>query len=281
MADGQIMMERLRDSAEEDFDAPVRNEPAGPDAAIDALIVNLDGYEGPLDVLLDLARAQRVDLRKISMIALVEQYLAFVEAAKTRNLELAADYLVMAAWLAFLKSKLLLPVSDTAEGEPTADEMAGRLAFQLKRLDAMRTAAEAIFNLPQFGINVFPRGMPEGVRIRRKTEWQADLIELLKAYTRQRISAVDSTYKLEPPKVYSIEEARARIARMLGAIPDWVDFRNLAPLKEVDAPAASVVASAFNATLEFAKNGRLDIRQLEPFGTIYVKSLERAEGAVE
>ena len=275
--------------ADEAFDAPVRG---APETEIDGLVVNLDGFEGPLDVLLELARTQRVDLRKISMLALVEQYLAFVEAAKVKNLELAADYLVMAAWLAYLKSKLLLPAADghedgavdvaAADGpadEPTADEMAARLAFQLQRLDAMRKAAEAIFSLPQLGVNVFPRGMPEGVRIRRKTLWRADLIELLKAYTRQRISAVDKTYKVEPPKVYSIEEARARISRMLGAIPDWIDFRTLAPASDIDAPAASVVASAFNAALEFARNGRLDLRQPEPFGVIYVRSRAAREGA--
>ncbi|MEQ1930248.1 MAG: ScpA family protein [Parvularculaceae bacterium] len=262
--------------ADEAFDAPVRG---APETEIDGLVVNLDGFEGPLDVLLELARTQRVDLRKISMLALVEQYLAFVEAAKVKNLELAADYLVLAAWLAYLNSKLLLPAADGPADEPTADEMAARLAFQLQRLEAMRKAAEAIFNLPQLGVNVFPRGMPEGVRIRRKTLWRADLIELLKAYTRQRISAVDKTYKVEPPKVYSIEEARARISRMLGAIPDWIDFRTLAPASDIDAPAASVVASAFNAALEFARNGRLDLRQPEPFGVIYVRSRAAREGA--
>ena len=253
----------------DDFDAPVRAAPA---VDIEALVVNLDGFEGPLDVLLELARAQRVDLRKISMLALVEQYLVFVEAAKLKNLELAADYLVMASWLAYLKSRLLLPAAEASGEEPTADEMAARLAFQLQRLDAMRKAAEAIYNLPQLFINVFPRGMPEGVRVRRKTAWHADFLDLVGADTRQRISAVDKTYKVDPPKVYSIEEARARIARMLGAIPEWVDFRTLAPAAEIDAPAASVTASAFNAALEFARNGRLQMRQPKPFGVIYVKS---------
>ncbi|MEQ8749998.1 MAG: ScpA family protein, partial [Amphiplicatus sp.] len=155
--------------AEEPFDAPVRGEPSPADSAIDALIVNLDGYEGPLDILLELARTQRVDIRKISMLALVEQYLAFIEAARVRDLELAADYLVMAAWLAFLKSKLLLPVIGDSGDEPTADEMAARLAFQLQRLEAMRKAADALLHSPQLGINVFPRGAPEGVRVRRKS----------------------------------------------------------------------------------------------------------------
>lgn len=255
------------DSAD-DFDLPVRSAPA---SDIDALIVNLDGFEGPLDVLLELARTQRVDIRKISMLALVDQYLAFVEAAKSRSLELAADYLVMAAWLAYLKSKLLLPTPDDGSAEPTADEMAALLAFQLMRLEAMRKAAQSLLDLPQLGINVFPRGMPEGVRVRRKADWQASLYELLQAYTRQRIAAVDRTYTIDPPKVYSIEEARARLERILGSIPDWVDLRSLAPQQDVDAPTASVLASQFNAALEFAKNGRLDIRQLGHFQPIYVR----------
>lgn len=255
-------------AAADAFDAPVR---IAPQADIDALIVNIEGYEGPLDLLLELARTQKVDLRKISMLALVEQYLAFVEAAKLRNLELAADYLVMAAWLAYLKSKLLLPVPEEAGEEPTADEMAARLAFQLMRLEAMRKAAEALLELPRLGVNVFPRGMPEGVRVRRKTDWQAELYDLLRAYARQRVSAVDRTYRIEPPKVFSIEEARARIERMLGAIPDWIELRKLAPMEEGDAPAASVLASAFSAALEFAKAGRIDLRQLGAFEPIYIR----------
>ncbi|GAB4518770.1 MAG: ScpA family protein [Amphiplicatus sp.] len=257
------------------FDAPVRAEPGGAD--IDALIVNLDGYEGPLDVLLELARAQKVDLRKISMLALVEQYLAFIEAARLRDLELAADYLVMASWLAYLKSKLLLPAPETGSDEPTADEMAARLAFQLQRLEAMRNAADALMALPRLGIDMFPRGAPEGVRVRRKADWQASLYELLQAYARQRIAAVDRTYRIEPPKVFSIEEARARLERILGSIPDWTDLRSLAPAREIDAPPASVTASAFNAALELAKNGRLYIRQLAHFEPIYVRRRDPRE----
>lgn len=259
---------------EDAFDAPVRT---APDAGIEALVIDIDGFEGPLDVLLELARNQRVDLRKISMLALVEQYLAFVEAAKARNLELAADYLVMASWLAYLKSKLLLPVHDETGDEPTADEMAARLAFQLRRLEAMRKAAEDLLALPRLGINVFPRGMPEGVRVKRTADWQANLYDLLQAYTRQRVAAVDRTYKVVPPKVFSIEEARLRLERILGAIPDWVDFRSLAPSDGIDAPRQSVLASAFNAALEFAKAGRLDIRQLGPFQPIYVRSKSAGE----
>lgn len=261
-----------RPDADDAFDAPVRAAPAD----IDALILNLDGYAGPLDVLLDLARTQRVDIRRISMITLVDQYLDFIAAARARSLELAADYLVIASWLTYLKSKLLIPQPSGADGEPTADEMAARLAFQLQRLEAMRKAAESLLNLPQYGIDFFSRGAPEGVRVLKSPLWQAELFELLQAYTRQRVAAVDRTYKPEPPRVWSIEEARARIARLLGSIPDWTPLVSLTPAREIDAPVASVVASAFNAALEFAKNGAMDIRQVAHFEPIYVRHRERA-----
>lgn len=270
------------DAAADPFDAPVRAQPA---ADIDALIVRLEAWEGPLDVLLELARAQRVDLRKISMIALVDQYLEFVAAARAKSLELAADYLVMASWLAFLKSKLLLPQATNAAGEPTADEMAARLAFQLQRLAAMRKAAEALLKRPQALVDVFPRGAPEGVRVVKTPLWQAELYDLLKAYARQRIHSVDRTYTIDPPRVWSLEEARARIERMLGSIPEWTDFIRIAPTRDVDAPPPSVLASAFSATLELAKHGRLEIRQLGAFEPIYVRERRQAvdaagEGAV-
>lgn len=269
----QSAASETRNGDAEAFDAPARLAPA---ADIDALIVNLDGYAGPLDVLLDLARTQRVDIRKISMIRLVDQYLDFVAAARARSLELAADYLVMASWLTYLKSKLLIPAPADADGEPTADEMAARLAFQLQRLEAMRKAAESLLNLPQFGVDFFARGMPEGVRVLKSPLWQAELFELLQAYARQRVAAVDRTYRLEPPRVYTIEDARARIARLLGAIPEWTLLTTLAPAREIDAPEASVVASSFNAALEFAKNGAIEIRQLGQFEPIYIRQRKSA-----
>ncbi len=273
MTDGENIPETDMTGAGEDpFDAPVRGPASAGAADIDALIVNLDGYEGPLDILLDLARTQKVDIRKISMVALVDQYLAFVEAAKQRNLELAADYLVMAAWLAYLKSKLLLPAADGDGDEPTADEMAARLAFQLQRLEAMRNAVEALQALPQLHIDVFPRGAPEGVRVTRTPDWQADFYELLRAYTTQRIATVDRDYKVDPPKVYSIELARLRLERILGSIPEWAELKSLTVAPDIDAPEASIVASAFNAALEFAKDGRMELRQLGHFEPIYVRS---------
>lgn len=260
------------------FDAPVRS---APEADIDSLVVNLEGYEGPLDILLELARTQRVDIRKISMIRLVDQYLDFIAAAKAKSLELAADYLVMAAWLTYLKSKLLIPTQGDGAGEPTADEMAARLAFQLQRLEAMRRSTEKLFSLPQFGVDFFPRGLPEGVRVLKTPLWQAELFELLQAYARQRVAAVDRTYTIEPPKVFTIEDARARLARLLGAIPEWTELTEITPSGDVDAPPASVVASSFNAALEFAKNGAIEIRQFGAFEPIYVRRRRDAPPARE
>ncbi|MFC2952360.1 segregation and condensation protein A [Marinicaulis aureus] len=252
------------------FDAPVRVTTT--EDAIDALVVNIEGYEGPLDVLLDLARHQKVDIRKISMVALVDQYLLFVEAAKDRNLELAADYLVMASWLAYLKSKMLLPAAEDDGDEPTADEMAARLAFQLQRLEAMRKAVEDLQNMPQLGWDFFPRGAPEGVRVTQKPDWQADILDLLKAYTTQRIVAIDREYHIDPPAVYSVEAARHRLERILGAIPEWTELRSLTRSYDVDAPETSVLASSFNAALEFAKAGRIELRQIGAFEPIYIKA---------
>ncbi len=257
---------------EEPFDAPVRTDVS--EASTDdfeALIVNLDGYAGPLDVLLELARSQKVDLRKISMLALVEQYLAFVDAVKARKLEVAADYLVMAAWLAFLKSKLLLPVPKDDGEEPSADEMAAQLAFQLQRLEAMRKASDDIMNMPQLGVDFFVRGAPEGVRVVKKADWQASLFDLLGAYARQRVAAVERTYKPEPPKVLQIEEARERLTRILGRIPEWATLSALANESGADAPASSIMASAFSAALEFAKDGKIDLRQTSHFEPIYIR----------
>lgn len=264
------------EEAQEAFDAPVRVA-VPEDDAVDALIVNLDGYEGPLDVLLDLARHQKVDIRKISMVALVDQYLRFVEVAKERNLELAADYLVMASWLAFLKSKMLLPVVESDDDEPTADEMAARLAFQLQRLEAMRKVVEDLQALPQKGEDFFPRGAPEGVRVTHKPDWQADLYDLLRAYAVQRVAAVDREYHLDPPAVYSVEAARIRLERILGAIPEWTELRSLTTTYDVEAPDVSVLASSFNAALEFAKAGKIDLRQLGTFEPIYIKARQSTD----
>ncbi len=167
---------------------------------------------------------------------------------------------------------MLLPAAEDDGDEPTADEMAARLAFQLQRLEAMRKAVEDLQGLPQFGWDFFPRGAPEGVRVTQKPEWQADILDLLKAYTTQRIVAIDREYHVEPPAVYSVEAARHRLERILGAIPEWTELRSLTRTYDVEAPPTSVLASSFNAALEFAKAGRIELRQIGAFEPIYIKA---------
>ncbi len=258
---------QLPHEASDPFDAPVRTDP---EVDEDSLIVRLDGYEGPMDVLLDLAKRQKVDLRQISVLALVEQYLAFVEEAKKRDLELAADYLVMASWLTYLKSRILLPAPKSDDEEPTADEMSARLAFQLQRLDAMRKASEDLMALPQTNVHIFPRPAA-ALSVTTETKWTADLYDLLKAYTKQRVSAIEPTVFRDPPKVFALEAARERLAQMLGDIPDWCVLSDLGSGGPVDAPSRSVIASNFGAALEFAKSGQLELRQTGAFAPIYIR----------
>ena len=186
----------------------------------EGLIVDVDGYEGPLDVLLALARVQKVDLRKISILALAEQYLTFIEAARIKQLDLAADYLVMASWLAYLKSKLLLP-QDERSGEPSAEEMAERLTLQLQRLEAIRIAATRLMARDRLGQEVFWRGSPEGVRVIKTPRYADTLLDLLKAYSVQRTKKiVHSSYEVHKLKLFAVEDARHRLERMLGGMPD-------------------------------------------------------------
>src|SRR6516225_2393280 len=189
----------------------------------DALVVSLDGFEGPLDVLLALARTQKVDLAKISVLALADQYLAFIAQAQRLRLELAADYLVMAAWLAFLKSRLLLP-RDGSDDAPSADELAARLAFRLQRLNAMREAAAKLMTRKRLGRDVFGRGMPEGVRTIRVRQYTAIIYDLLKAYADQRRRNVRRVHVIPRRTVWSIKQARERLELALGACDHWVEF---------------------------------------------------------
>lgn len=235
--------------------------------------MRLDGYEGPLDVLLELARRQKVDLRQISVTALVEQYLAFIEEAKKRDLELAADYLVMASWLTFLKSKLLLPVPKVDGDEPTADELSARLAFQLQRLDAMRKASEELLARPQLGIDIFPRGQ-EGLRVETDTTFTADLYDLLKVYASQRVRNIEPALHRDPPPVFALEAARQRLEALLGEMPDWCLLATIGG-GDASVPSRSVVASNFSAALEFAKSGAVELRQSSPFSPIYLRARER------
>jgi segregation and condensation protein A len=237
------------------------------------LILELGTYEGPLDVLLALAREQKVDLARISILALADQYLAFVERAKKQRLELAADYLVMAAWLAYLKSKLLLPVPQaTQDAEPSAVEMAEALAFQLRRLEAMRAAGERLLALPQFGRQVFPRGEPEGLRVVRKPVYELTFYELLKAYGDMRGKEEERTLTIPASELVSMEAALERLSSMLGRMPEWTTLQSFLPGGLGGGVVErSGMAATFAASLELVRSGKLQLRQERNFGPIYVR----------
>lgn len=243
----------------------------------EALIVNLEGFEGPLDLLLALARTQKVDLAKISVLALAEQYLEFVNQALKARLELAADYLVMAAWLAFLKSKLLLPREEGHEDQPTGDELAARLAFRLMRLEAMRHAAGQLVTRKRLGRDVFTRGNPEGVRTIRTRKYTAMIFDLLKAYADQRKKTVKRVHVVPRRTVWSIKEARERLESLLGeGVGDWVQLdlflQRYGAMPDI---ARTARASSFGATLEMAREGLVEISQAEPYAPIYMRRREQ------
>jgi segregation and condensation protein A len=241
----------------------------------DALIVDVAGYEGPLDLLLALARTQKVDLSRISVLALADQYLVFIAEAQKLRLELAADYLVMAAWLAFLKSRLLLPREGSQGDSESAEELARRLSFRLMRLEAMREAAAQLMNRMRLGRDVFQRGMPEGTRTIRETAYTATIYDLLRAYADQRRRTIKVGHVVKARPVWSIKEARERLERLMGDVEtstDWVAFERF--LERLLVPAEdgkTVLASSFGATLEMAREGRVEIRQEAPFAPIYMR----------
>jgi segregation and condensation protein A len=242
----------------------------------EALIVSLDGFEGPLDLLLALARTQKVDLAKISVLALAEQYLAFVNQALKARLELAADYLVMAAWLAFLKSKLLLPREEGTEQQPSGDELAARLAFRLMRLEAMRKAGAQLMTRNRLGRDVFPRGSPEGVRTIRVRRYSAMIFDLLKAYADQRKRTVRRVHVVPRRVVWSVKEARQRLEMLLGdKVGTWVQLDAfLEKYGAMPDVARTARASSFGATLEMAREGLVELSQAEPFAPIYMRKRE-------
>ncbi|WP_421792152.1 segregation and condensation protein A [Hyphobacterium sp.] len=247
---------------------------AAEDADHEALIVDIDGYEGPLHLLLALARKKKIDLTKLSILELAEQYLAFVEAARQR-LDLAAEYLVMASWLAYLKSRLLLPKPAKDEDEMEPEQMAAALAFRLRRLDAMRAAGKALFAGTLHRRDVFPRGMPEGVRTLRASKYEANLYDLLSAYSKRRQAMVRADYKPQLPKVYGLETARLRLERMLPEVKDWRTLDSLLPdageLGPDAPPKRSVLASSTLAVLEVTKDGHARLRQSKAFDPIEVR----------
>lgn len=265
---------------ESDFEATAVEE----GAPGDAFIVDVDGWEGPLDLLLALARSQKVDLRQISIVKLADQYLTYVAAARRHSLELAAEYLVMAAWLAELKSRLLLPEPAGPE-ELSSVEMAAALAFQLRRLDAMREAGARLMALPRQGRDFWPRGRPEPVNERTVTLVSVELRDLLRAYgdhLRRRRRGQPLTLS-EPVELDTIEAALARIGGMLGAAPGWESLTRYLPagtlegLRAGELVAKSALAATFGAVLELVRQGALVLRQNQPFGPIYLKPNGRPE----
>jgi segregation and condensation protein A len=243
----------------------------------DDLIVNLSGYEGPLDVLLIMAKSQKVDLMKISILQLTEQYLVFIAEVRKKNLELAADYLVMAAWLAYLKSNLLLPREETGE-ELTAEQMAERLKFQLKKLEAIRQVSEKLMNLPVLGTNFFNRGMPEGIRLIRTPEYYLSLYDLLKSYANQRYKSAYSSIVIEKPAVYAMEEALVRLQRMVGTAFEWTKLESFLPPEfSKGKNARSGVAGTLAAAMELVREGVLEVQQLAPFGPVFIKNKNNNE----
>ncbi|MCI5061143.1 MAG: segregation/condensation protein A [Alphaproteobacteria bacterium] len=254
------------------------------EGGVDALLLNIDGYSGPIDVLLDMARTQKVDLREISILQLVRQYLEFVERAKTLNLELAAEYLVMAAWLAYLKSRLLIPKKEEEGDGPSGEQMAEALQFQLRRLEAMRGAGAKLMERPQLGSQIFARGMAEGLRTEFQTNYDVTLYDLLKAYGDITRRQEHSSYDLPVFNVMSMEDAAERLAKMLGNLPRsgphsvWTTLQSFIPEGITDPLLVrSSVASTFTAGLEMAKQGKLEIRQDGAFRTIYMRVNDHAE----
>ncbi|MEZ2130578.1 ScpA family protein [Sinorhizobium sp. CB9] len=237
-----------------------------------ALVIDVAGFEGPLDLLLYLARNQKVDLSRISVLALAEQYLQFIERARRIRIELAADYLVMAAWLAYLKSKLLIPQQAKDDGGPSGEEMAATLAFRLKRLEAMRDAASGLVNRNRLGRDVFARGAPEHIPDRQQSAYDANLYDLLTAYATLRQRQATTQVTIERRRVWSLTDARTLLTGMIGEIADWTALEHYL-LRYLTSPQERVtaIASAFAASLELVREGKLEIRQEGAFQPLYMR----------
>ena len=260
----------------EDFDTAIEADRATTEPA---MIVDVEGFEGPLDLLLMRARQQKVDLAKISILALADQYLSFIEAARELRLELAADYLVMAAWLAYLKSRLLLPEAAPGEG-PSAEDMALALAYRLRRLEAFREVAGRLMDRPQLNRDVFARGLPEPIAEIKQPEWSATLYDLLTAYAGQRSRSALSRVRFKKRTVWSLAEARAALERLIGESTDWsrIDQFLIAYVVE-PALASTVFASSFASALEMVREGLAEIHQKESFAPIYMRKRVGANGS--
>jgi segregation and condensation protein A len=257
----------------DDFEDPRERAPGERGARF---VVDIDGFEGPIDMLLTLARDQKVDLTQVSILQLADQYLAFVVEARSANLELAADYLVMAAWLAYLKSRLLLPELGAAD-EPSGEEMAAALAFQLQRLEAMQECGARLLARPRRGREAFVRGLPDELAPIAKTVLEVTLYDLLKAYGDHRRRTTDQTLRIEPLNIHSMKDALGRLARMLGRGGEWESLWRFLPENVGDGVMArSAFASTFVASLELAREGRLHVRQSGTYGPIFVRGADPA-----
>ena len=257
-------------------DVPTEEEWAGVAGASDsdnALYLELDGWEGPLDLLLDLARRQKVDLRQISILALVDQYLGYIERAEALKLEVAADYLVMAAWLAFLKSALLLPKED--QEEPSAEELALKLQLRLQRLGAMREAGARLMTRDRIGRDAFLRGVPEGLRTDRKTKWICDWYDLVQAYGQIKARTAPAIHMVRERPVMTLDTALERVSAMLGVTLDWIALEDFLPPHADRRLRRSALASSFVAALELARMGKAEIAQEEIFGTMKLRRVSQ------
>lgn len=258
------------------LDDPQWQGPATAESEDAALYLELDGWEGPLDLLLDLARRQKVDLRRISILDLVDQYLTYIECAEALRLELAADYLVMAAWLAYLKSALLLPREE--QEDPSPEELALRLQLRLQRLAAMRDVAARLMGHDRLGRDVFTRGLPEGLAVDRKNRWQCDMFALLRAYGQIKARMQPVVHMVRERKVMTLDHAIERVSAMLGVALDWMELRDfLPPSDQPDwadpALRRSALASSFVAVLELARLGKAELSQSEVFGPLHLRGI--------
>ena len=251
--------------------SPLWLEPAPPPDD-EVMYVDVDGYEGPLDLLLDLARRQKVDLAQISVLALAEQYLSFIETVREKRIEIAADYLVMAAWLAYLKSRLMVPQTPS-DDEPSGEMMAALLQFRLKRLEAMRRSAMQLMGRPLLGRQIFARGEPEAITIVRNALWEASLFDLLKAYATQRERGIPNDYTpFERSHVWSLQDAREILNRLIGDNMDWVPLdAYLIEYMSTPEQRVTAIASTFASSLELARQGQVELRQSLAFGPLFVR----------
>jgi segregation and condensation protein A len=265
-ADDGLLFEPVREAAPDEWDGV-----AAAPAADTALYLELDGWEGPLDLLLDLARRQKVDLKAISILALVDQYIAYIERAEALRLEIAADYLVMAAWLAYLKSAMLLPKDE--QEDPSPEELALRLQLRLQRLGAMREAASRLLARDRIGRDVFVRGAPEGLRVDRKNLWQCDWYSLVSAYATVKARSEPVVHMVRDRMVMTLDSAIDRVSAMLGVKLDWMELRDFLPVGADPRLTRSALASSFLAALELARLGKAEIRQEEAFGPMHLRRM--------